>query len=166
MFLIAKVLTIIVSTFPEYLYSMVTQQNKTTTEIPLQCRHNGCDSVSNHQPHHCLLNRLFWHRSKKTSKLRVTGLCVRNSPVTGEFPAQKASNAENVSFGWRHHGSEVNVWHLLLILHHPFITYKQHKRTCFHSSSRCSNSRLWFSPRKSVSGSEKNAIRFSVMFQW
>ena len=25
----------------------------------LQCRHNGCDSVSNHQPHHCLLNRLF-----------------------------------------------------------------------------------------------------------
>ena len=37
------------------------------------------------------------HRSKKTSKLRVTDLCVGNSPVTGEFPAQKASNAENVS---------------------------------------------------------------------
>ena len=31
---------------------------------------------------------------KKTSKLRVTGLCVGNSPVTGEFPAQMASNAE------------------------------------------------------------------------
>ena len=31
--------------------------------------------VSNHQPHDCLLNRLFRHRSKKTSKLRVTGLC-------------------------------------------------------------------------------------------
>ena len=28
-------------------------------------------------------------RSKKISKLRVTGLCVGNSPVTGEFPAQK-----------------------------------------------------------------------------
>ena len=26
------------------------------------------------------------HRSKKTSKLRVTGLCVGNSPMTGEFP--------------------------------------------------------------------------------
>ena len=25
-------------------------------------------------------------------------------PVTGEFPAQKASNAENVSIWWRHHG--------------------------------------------------------------
>ena len=28
--------------------------------------------------------------------LRVTGLCEKNSPVTGEFPAQKASNSENV----------------------------------------------------------------------
>ena len=39
-------------------------------------------------------------RSKKTSKLRVTGLCVGNSSVT----AQRASNAENVSIWWRHHG--------------------------------------------------------------
>ena len=39
----------------------------------------------------------------KTSKLRVTGLCVGNSPLTGEFPAQIASNAENVSIWWRHH---------------------------------------------------------------
>ena len=38
--------------------------------------------------HDCLLNRPFRRRSKKTSKLRVTGLCVGNSPVTGEFPAQ------------------------------------------------------------------------------
>ena len=36
-------------------------------------------------------------------KLRVTGLCVGNSPGTGEFPAQMASNAENVSIWWRHH---------------------------------------------------------------
>ena len=34
----------------------------------------------NHQPHDCLLNLLFRRRSKKTSKLRVTGLCVGNSP--------------------------------------------------------------------------------------
>ena len=33
----------------------------------LQWRHNGRDSVSNHQPHDCLLNRLFRRRSKKTS---------------------------------------------------------------------------------------------------
>ena len=63
----------------------------------------GLDSVSNHQPRHCLLSRLFGCRSKKTSKLRVTGLCAENSPETGEFPTQRASNAENVSIWWRHH---------------------------------------------------------------
>ena len=51
--------------------------------------------VSNHQPHDCLRNRLFWHRSKKTSRLRVTGFCEGNSRVTGELPTQKVSNAEN-----------------------------------------------------------------------
>ena len=74
----------------------------------LQWRHNGSDGVSNHQPHHCWLNRLFRRRSKKTSKLRVTGLCLGNSPVTGEFPAHMASNAENVSIWWRHH--EIGVY--------------------------------------------------------
>ena len=63
----------------------------------LEWRHNGRDCVSKHQPHDCLLNRLF-----RPSKLRVTGICVGNSPVTGEFPA-RASNAENVSIWWRHH---------------------------------------------------------------
>ena len=70
--------------------------------LSLRWRH-GHDSVSNHQPHDCLLNRSFRRRSKKTSKLRVTGLCVGTSPGTGEFPAQMASNAENVSIWWRHH---------------------------------------------------------------
>ena len=70
---------------------------------PLRWRHNGRDSVSYHQPHDCLFNRLLRRRSKKKSKLRVTGLCVGNSPGTGEFPAQMTSNAENVSIWWRHH---------------------------------------------------------------
>ena len=72
--------------------------------MALQWRHNGRDSVSNHQPHDCLLNRLFRRRSKKTSKLRVTGFCAGNSPGTDESPAQMASCAENVSIWWRHHG--------------------------------------------------------------
>ena len=71
--------------------------------ISLRWHHNGLDSISNHQPHDCLLNLSFGRRSNKTSKLRVTGLCVGNSPMTGEFPAQMASNAENVSIWWRHH---------------------------------------------------------------
>ena len=53
------------------------------------------------------ITSLFGRRSKKTSKLRVTGLCVGNSPGTGEFPAQMASNAENVSISWRHHGRKI-----------------------------------------------------------
>ena len=65
-------------------------------------RHIDRDGVSNHQPHDCLFNRLFRRRSMKTSKLCVTGLSEGNSPVTGEFPAQRTSNAENVSFWWRH----------------------------------------------------------------
>ena len=71
--------------------------------VSLRWRHNGHDDVSNHQPHHCLLNGLFVRRSKKTSKLRVTGLCAGNSPGTVEFPAQMASHAENVSIWVRHH---------------------------------------------------------------
>ena len=78
----------------------------------LQWRHNGRDGVSDHQHHECLFNCLFRRRSKKTSKLRVTGLCEGNSQVTGEFPAQRDSdndngngnhNAENNSIWWRHH---------------------------------------------------------------
>ena len=42
------------------------------------------------------------HKSKEQSKLRVTDLCEGNSPVTGEFPAQTASNAVNVSIWWHH----------------------------------------------------------------
>ena len=64
---------------------------------PLQWRHNESDGVSNNRCLDCLIHPLFNRRSKKTSKLHVTGLCEGNSPVTGEFPAQRASNAENVS---------------------------------------------------------------------
>ena len=73
--------------------------------IKLQRRHNGHDGVPNHQLYDCLLNCLFrWGADiEKTSKLRVTGLCEGNSPVTGEFPAQRASNTENVSIWWHHH---------------------------------------------------------------
>ena len=78
----------------------------------LQWRHNERVCVSNHQPHGCLLNRLFGRRSKKTPKLRVTGLCAGNSPGTFEFSAQMASNAENVSIWWRHHAWVKIQWSL------------------------------------------------------
>ena len=69
----------------------------------LQWRHNECDGVSNNRSLRCLFKCWFRRRLKKTSKHRVTGLCAENSPVTGEFPTQRAPNAENVSIWWRQH---------------------------------------------------------------
>ena len=92
--------------FPRWLINMTQIRCVTRSrycEYTLQWRHNERDSVSNHQLHDCFLNRLFRRRSMKISKLRVSGLCVGNSPGTGEFPATMASNAENVSIWWRHH---------------------------------------------------------------
>ena len=56
---------------------------------------------------------IFRRRSKKTSKHRVTGLCTGNSPGTGEFPAQKACNSENVFIWWRHHDERLHIDGLL-----------------------------------------------------
>ena len=77
------------ASFQSYLFG-----NGCYNVISLQWRHNGRDGVSNHQPHDCLLNRLLRRRWKRTWKLSATGLCVGNLPVTSEFPAQMASNAE------------------------------------------------------------------------
>ena len=86
----------------------------------LQWRHNEHYGFSNHQRLDCLLNRLFRRRSKKASKLRVTGLCEGKSPVYGEFPAQWTSNAENVSIWWRHYVTHPN--HYIKNLKWPLTT--------------------------------------------
>ena len=87
------------------IYDVVAHANLTIRGpfSPLQWCHNKRDGVSNHRRLDCLVNLLFRRRSKKTSKLHVTGLCEGNSPVTGGFCTQKASNAENISIWWRHH---------------------------------------------------------------
>ena len=86
---------------------MIQTTNLTASRLVMasRWRHKWHDGVSNHQPHDCILISLFGCRSKKTSKLRATGLCVGNSPRTGEFPAQMASKVGNVSIWWRHHGN-------------------------------------------------------------
>ena len=73
----------------------------------LHWRHNEPDGVSNHQPRDCLLNCLFKYRSKKTSKLRVTGLCVENSPGPVNSPHKRPVTRKMFSFDdvimlWRH----------------------------------------------------------------
>ena len=70
---------------------------KNGTSYPLQWRHNGHDGVSNHQPHHCLLNTLFKRRSMKTSKRHVTALCAGSSPVIpGTFPRVHWNFSNNI----------------------------------------------------------------------
>ena len=77
--------------------------HQATYSFSLQWHHNEHDGVSNQRHFNCLLNRWFRSTSMKTLKLHVTGLCEGNSPVTSEFPAKKASNAEKVSVWWCHH---------------------------------------------------------------
>ena len=66
----------------------------------LHWRHNEHDGISNHQRIGCFFKRLFRCRSKKISKLCVTGPWEANPPVTSGFPSQRASNAENISIWW------------------------------------------------------------------
>ena len=51
--------------------------------ITLQWRHNGPDSVSNHQPHDCLLNRLFKAQIKENIK------APRHWPLWREFAGER-----------------------------------------------------------------------------
>ena len=100
--------------------------------MSLQWCHNECIGISNHQHLDCLLSRFFRHRSKKTSKLCVTGLYEGNSPVTGEFPAQRASNAEN---------DDVNMVMITVTYHEQqgVSTYCQFE----YFSTACSGSQQW-----------------------
>ena len=63
-------------------------------EISLQWRHNERDCVSIHQPHDCLLNRLSKAQIKENIK------AARHWPLWGEFPTQRASNAE-ITSSWK-----------------------------------------------------------------
>ena len=89
----------------------------------LQWRHNEHDGVLNHQRHECLLNCLFRHIWNKTSKLRVTDFCEGNSPVTSEFPAQRASNAEKVPF-------DDVIMIFYIIATSPWMRYGNHPSLC------------------------------------
>ena len=74
----------------------------------LQWRYNEGDGVSSHRCLGYLLNRLFRRGSKKGLNFRH---CEKNPPVTGGFPSQRASNAENVSILWRHHVNHIYCWY-------------------------------------------------------
>ena len=94
--------------------------------LPLQWRHNGRGGVSNHQPHDCLPNRLFRRRSKKTSKLRVTGLCVNSPykwPVTRKmFPFDYVIMCSQYSNDVKRFLAYYIYWQLISIAEYVYIT--------------------------------------------
>ena len=73
------------------------------TQTSLHWRHNDHDDVSKLQPHGCLLNRLFQTQIKENIKAPRHWPLYGEFTGPGEFPAQRASNTENVSIWWRHH---------------------------------------------------------------
>ena len=76
--------------------------------LPLQRRHNEHDGVSDHQPHDCFLKRLFRQKNQRKHQSSASLAFMWGiHRSTGEFPAQSASNAENVPIWWRHHESAI-----------------------------------------------------------
>ena len=69
----------------------------------LQWRHNEGHGVSTHRHLNCMFSRSIRRTPKKTSKLRVTGLCEGGPPVTSVYPQKRPVRAKNVSILWRHH---------------------------------------------------------------
>ena len=73
-----------------------------TSRQTLQWRHNEPDGILNHRRlivYSTVCSGADQRKHQSSASLTFAG----NSPVTGEFPAQRASNAENVSIWWRHH---------------------------------------------------------------
>ena len=102
--------------------------------VTLRWRHNDRDGVSNHQRLDCLLNRLCRRRSKKASKLRVTGLCAGNSPVTGD-PHKGPVTWKMFPFDdfiMQLFLANQNGYYWLYLLYFHFLTYFRSKSTTYH----------------------------------
>ena len=98
----------------------------------LQWRHNGCDCISNHQPHDCLLNRLFRRRSKKISKFRVTGLCAGNSPGPVNSPHKWPVTRKMFPFDDIIMMKWSQYLHIVVASSYPSLL--SHHRPCWHTS--------------------------------
>ena len=116
-----------------YLWNILNPCCVLTQFTPLQWHHNKHKGISDHWHLHCLSTVWSCTDQRKLQKLHVTGLCVGNSLVTGEFPAQKASNLENVSIWWRHHDTLSQPRERFLVLaSHWFLHYwRGHLPTVF-----------------------------------
>ena len=88
-------------------------------QTTLQWRQNERDGVSNHQPHDCLLNHLFRRRSKKASKLRVTGdRWPVNSPHKGPVTRKRFDDVI-MHLGQRNQGQQPDDYKTVVIVNSP-----------------------------------------------
>ena len=95
-------------------------------------------------------------RSKKTSKLLVTGLDAGKSPVTGEFPAQRASYAENVSTWWHYH-DDSKPSDLVLLLSNRFQKWQDFQQPCCRGTRQLLE--LWYNAKSILKVSRNLMIR-------
>ena len=125
--------------------------------ITLRWRHNGHNSVSNHQPRDCLLKRLLRRRSKKTSKLRVTGLCAGNSPRPVNSPHKWPVTRKMFQF----HDVIMSMRRKPLWCHDNIIKWKQFPR--FWPFVRGNHRSAVGGPHK---GQWRGALMFSLICAW
>ena len=85
-------------------------------------------------------------RSKKTSKLRVTGLCAGYLPGTGELSAQMDSNVENNSISWRHRGCLLGYLHHGNTRRHSPVMYGVYQTGVSSVQERHLINKIWASP--------------------
>ena len=128
----------------------------------LHWRHNDHCCVSNHQSHDCLLNRLFWRKSKKTSKLCVTGLCAGNSAGPVNSPHKGLVTRKMVPFD-----DVIMIYthscFMLLLLgtgqSYPYSLRFQHMHWIVHTLAPVLVIRRW---RKSINMSQKSPIAYKI----
>ena len=121
----------------------------------LTWRHNGHDGVSNHQPHDCLLNSFSGADQRKhqssPSVAFVRG--IHRGPANSI--AQMASNVENVSIWWRHHGID-HLYTFADLIH--FIC-----QICqFHITS----STVFITAKRKFMDSQKGMLGDFIVFRW
>ena len=90
--------------------------------LSLQWRHNGRDGVSNHQPHDCLLNRLFGRRSKSASNSGADD-CISEKNRSNHYTSNRfgthtgvtlpENNPGQAKFQYRRHFSRWPPWAIL-----------------------------------------------------
>ena len=85
-----------------------------------QWRHNGHDSISNHQSHHCLLNYLFRRRSKKKnqSSASLAFVCgIHRGPVNSphKWPVTREMLPFDDVIMYIPHGCLINTRRIMLI---------------------------------------------------